>query len=477
MAWRFREVLARPVRAAFEGAVALASDPVFVVGLDGRIICWNAAAERLYGYSAEEMVGAPIARLAPPGRLDDLIAALDRHLRGLPPAPFDAVRRDKQGRSRHVAVRLAALRDRAGRLIAIAALHSERPPLPPTPADAAEEDRNLRDLFEHASVAIHCLSRDGTILWANRAELDALGYDADEYIGHNIAQFLADPDEALAILARLAAGESARNVEVRLRAKDGSVRTMLVNSDIRWDNGQFVHTRCVSIDITDRKEAEQALRETEQRFRTLADSAPLLIWMAGPDGKTVFFNRRWLEFTGRSLEATLGDGWILDVHPEDRPRVLDQYRDALERHAPFRLEYRLRRHDGVYRWVLDNGAPIIGAGGEFAGFIGSAVDITEMREAAEERELVAAREARIEGVLLTAREMSHLLNNSITGAIGSLELLAHNPTHEGYQALIPGALAGLENAARYLRELQNIVRVETKQTPVGEALDLGRSTA
>lgn len=431
------------------------------MALDGRIIGWNAAAERLYGYSAGEMIGTPASRIAPVNGRDDLAMALDRHLQGLPAAPFEAVRHARGGRSVAVTIQLAPLRSPGGRLVAIAAIHR---------ASAAAE----HDPLEGAAVGVHTIDPVGTVRWANRTLLDRLGYRPEEFIGQPIAAFAADLESLQASIGRSEGSEPVRTFDLRLRAKDGEVRHLLVTAGPCREPGGSI--RYVSIDITARNQAVQGIEESERQLRVLVQGAPVLLWVSGASAKMTYFNQPWLDFTGRPIEATIGDGWIADVHPDDLSPLVERLLAAFQAREPFRAEHRLRRRDGAFRWMLSVGRPVVGAGGEFGGFLGATVEIESLRHAAEEREQAAARDARIDGVLLAAREMSHLLNNSIAGAIGSLELLAANPGHERYQALIPGALTGLESAARHLRELQNIVRVETKQTPVGESLDLQRST-
>ena len=130
-----------------------------------------------------------------------------------------------------------------------------------------------------------------------------------------------------------------------------------------------------------RQQAETALRASEARFRTMAEAAPVLLWMAGEDMGCTYFNQQWLEFTGRTMEQELGYGWVDNVHPDDSGACLDLYTTAFVARQPFEMEYRLRRADGVYRWVLDRGVPLVTPEGHFSGYIGSAIDITMRKEA------------------------------------------------------------------------------------------------
>jgi len=131
------------------------------------------------------------------------------------------------------------------------------------------------------------------------------------------------------------------------------------------------------------KRAETQVRESEERFRLLANTAPVMIWTAGTDRKCSYVNKTWLDFTGRPFEAELGNGWVEGVHPDDSKRCFETYADAFKRRESFEMEYRLRRKDGEYRWVLDKGVPRFDPDSTFAGYIGSCIDITD-RKLAEE---------------------------------------------------------------------------------------------
>jgi len=177
--------------------------------------------------------------------------------------------------------------------------------------------------------------------------------------------------------------------EYRITRPDGSTRWMAGHGSVELDEcGKPAFARGMSRDITLRKQAEDALRESEERFRTVANAAPVMIWMSGTDKACTFFNKGWLDFTGRKLEQELGNGWADGVHREDFDRWRDIYGNSFDARQPFTMEYRLRRSDGEYRWVLDIGTPRFAADGAFLGYIGSCIDITERKRGEEKFRLV-----------------------------------------------------------------------------------------
>lgn len=259
----------------------------------------------------------------------------------------------------------------------------------------------LAEFFENASLGIHWVGSDGTVLRVNQAELDLLGYDRDEYVGRHIAGFHVDQPVIDDILSRLTCGETLREYPARLRCKNGSIRDVLINSNVRFQDGQFIHTRCFTRDVTDQKRVEQALRESEARFRLMADASPVLIWVSDLDRHRTYFNKGWLDFTGRTLEEETGMGWTIGAHPDDEARCFHLQTEAFDRREPFETEFRLRRVDGVYRWILDRGVPRFDEHGTFLGYVGSCVDITDLKHA---QDALRDNEQRLSGIITSAMD-------------------------------------------------------------------------
>ena len=167
-------------------------------------------------------------------------------------------------------------------------------------------------------------------------------------------------------------------------------------------------------------EAQLSTRESEKRFRSMADSAPVLIWVSDEDKLFTYFNKQWLMFRGRTMEEELGMGWLVGVHPDDYETFLNMYTDAFHQRKSFEMEYRLLRHDGVYRWVLDRGIPRLAENDHFAGYIGSVVDITDMKEQEDNlRQAAAVFDNTTEGLLITdANAIIKAVNPSFTTVTG-----------------------------------------------------------
>jgi PAS domain S-box-containing protein len=221
----------------------------------------------------------------------------------------------------------------------------------------------------------------------------------------------------------------------------------------------------LAVVIEEDKRAQSALRESEARFRNVADTAPVLIWMSGPDKEGVFFNKGWLEFTGRTLDEELGDGWLKAVHPDDLAHCLDVCGTAFGRQEPFTIEFRLRRKDREYRWVLDTGTPRFEAG-VFVGYIGSCLDITELKQAELDQQLQSTELARVGRVALMgelAASLAHEVNNPlgamVANASAGQRLLAQGQLDKDeFRELLADIVMDGHRAREVIQGIRNMVR-------------------
>ncbi|HWE60497.1 MAG TPA: PAS domain-containing sensor histidine kinase, partial [Chloroflexota bacterium] len=310
-----------------------------------------------------------------------------------------------------------------------------------------QRDRLYRLLVENSLGLMCSHDLDGVLLSINPAAAHSLGYQAQDGIGRNLREFLAPAIRPLfdAYLARIRRQPSDTGL-LRLVARDGSERVWMYHNVRYEEPGAAPLVLGHAVDLTERLQAEQALKESEERFRVMVNTVPVLIWMAAPDGARTFFNAPWLEFTGRSLGQEAGSGWMDAIQPDDAPRCRHLYRRAVQARADFRIEYRLRRADGTFRWVRDMGVPRFAPDGTFAGFIGSCIDITADRQAVEEREARSQAEAALrlrDDVLALA---THDLRAPLTSIMGRIDLVT--------QHLQRGGVADTTYLARQMQALR-----------------------
>lgn len=229
----------------------------------------------------------------------------------------------------------------------------------------------------------------GELSWSERCKA-VFGLPADAEITYDIFLSRLHPDdrEPLNEIVRRSldpAGSGEYDTEYRAVCDDGTVRWIAAKGRAFFD-GEGSSRRAVRfigtvLDITERKGVEEILRESESRFRNLADNAPVMVWVTDATGYCSYLSKSWYEFTGQTEAEALGFGWVAATHPDDQAMAHDAFVKATAKQAPFRVEYRLKNRAGEYRWAIDAAAPRFGSDGEYLGFVGSVIDITESKEA------------------------------------------------------------------------------------------------
>ncbi len=290
-------------------------------------------------------------------------------------------------------------------------------------AELQNSEKRFKEIFNYSQFGIYRTSLEGKILDVNPALLKMLGYQsAGELKGVDISKAdRAARGRRKEFISYFESHDYIVGFESEWLRKDGS--TLFVRESaraVRDEYGKIRFFEGTVEDITDAVSYKHALMESEERFSLLADSAPVMIWLSGADKLFFYFNKYWLDFTGRSLITEIGHGWMENIHPEDVEKFVRFYLSEFDKRNPIELEYRLKRYDGVYRWILSYGSPRYLQNGNFAGYIGTSFDITDrklMEDALKESEEIyrGVVQSLSEGVLITDLNGRILfVNNGVT---------------------------------------------------------------
>ncbi|WP_148662873.1 PAS domain-containing sensor histidine kinase [Scytonema hofmannii] len=245
-----------------------------------------------------------------------------------------------------------------------------------------QSESRLRFFVESDLIGIISSDIHGRLKEVNDAFLSIVGYTRKDFLVERLEGKDLTPPEFLpldeAALAEAKVKGSSSPYEKAYIRKDGTRVPVLVGCTIVGE--QQEEAIAFVLDISELKRTQAALTESEKRFRHVTDTAPMMVWMSGRDKLCNYFNKPWLEFTGRTMEMETGNGWLEGLHPEDLQHCLETYMSAFDARLRFQMEYRLRRFDGKYRWLFDIGVPRLTPEGEFLGYIGSCIDIEDRKQ-------------------------------------------------------------------------------------------------
>ena len=283
----------------------------------------------------------------------------------------------------------------------------------PVPVSAYGGSCDLEDFFENGAIALHLVGPDGTILKANKAELELLGYDTDDYIGRNIADFHADRAVIDDILTQLGRGEKIVKYPARLVAKGGGIRHVEITSSAQFRDGKFNNTRCFSVDVTERVLAQAQLRQRDQQMSQVLDALPAAVYTTDAQGRITYYNRAAVELAGR--EPTLGeDEWCVTFKiftPDGKHLPHDQcpMAVALKENRPVRgVEALAQRPDGTLVPFLPFPTPIVSEAGELLGAVNMLVDISDRKHSETQQKILLD-------------ELNHRVKNNMQMLCGLLE--------------------------------------------------------
>ena len=285
-------------------------------------------------------------------------------------------------------------------------------------AIAGEPELDLSDFFENGTIGLHLVGADGTILKANPADYEPLGYTADEYVGQPIMRFHVDDETISDILARLSAGEKLDKYPARLKAKDGSIRHVLISSSVCFHNGEFVNTRCFTLDVTEKVRAEEALREAQERLSATYNNVLAGIAECDDEGCFIRMNDAFETITGYSKDELLAKTLFDITHPEDLASEREQYgRQVAGKIDHYATSKRYVRKDGQLLWVEVTSSTVRREDGSFAYGVRMVQDITERKRAEDQKKLLLDElNHRVKNTLATVQALAAHTARSATSA-------------------------------------------------------------
>jgi PAS domain S-box-containing protein len=468
--YQIRNYLAEQERSlqaqALLGAIVSSSDDAIVSKtLEGIILSWNAGAERLFGYSATEAIGQPITLLIPPERQDEESAILERLGRGERIEHFETVRVAKDGRRLEISLTISPLKDSAGRVIGASKIARDITERKQAENKLRASEDRFRTLFESVPVAVYSCNAASEIQEFNRRAVELWGRepaagDTDERFCGSFKLFRPDgsfmPHEQGPV-AEVLAGKipAVHDAEMLIERPDGSRVTVVVNiRPLRNRHGAVMGAINCFYDITERKRAERALRESETRFRQLADAMPQIVWAARPDGYIDYYNERWYEYTGFP-ECYGQESWEPILHPDDVQRCVETYFGCIRAGEPYQIEYRFKdRFKGGYRWFMGRALPIKNGEGRIVRWFGTCTDIDDVKQAEESLKEVDRHKNEFLAML------AHELRNPLAPILNALQFLGlkrpADPDTQWGQDLIERQVRHL---SRLVDDLLNVARI------------------
>ncbi|MBL7727819.1 MAG: PAS domain S-box protein [Dinghuibacter sp.] len=456
--------------------------PLLVYDWDTQeVLDVNEACLNLYGYTREEMLQMNVSDIRPADDLSHFISRLEldkqqfpghkEYLKGYTHhkrkdgnsffAEIDSYHLNFNGRS----AILASIRD----------ITEKR--------NTQEQNRYLASIVDNVSDAIYTCDMGLNIISWNRAAEEMYGISAADAIGKTLGHFLEPVYETGSreqVINEVNTNGFWKG-EVSFRHPvSGAVITLLSSvttlKNSKLQPNAFVIT---SKDISERKMAEKIISESESRFRAMADSAPVMIWVTNEHDNTIYYNQGWLNFTGKTLTEEISEQWEYKVHPEDRPGAMVEYYKAVAHKRPFTIEYRLRKNDGTYHWVIDRGSPRFLPDGSFVGYTGVCFNIQDRREVEarllnieQEKQKLVTR-AGIEGQEKEREEIGRELHDNVNQLISSAKLYMEvvKRETEGGEEMVNRSIETLNLAIQEIRRLSKNLTPPTLDLGINDAIE------
>jgi diguanylate cyclase (GGDEF)-like protein/PAS domain S-box-containing protein len=386
-----------------------ANDIIYVHDLTGNYLSMNQAAERIFGYTRDEAINLNMTQVVVPEQIEFVRQKLVAKLNGeATETAYEVDCLKKSGERITLEVNSTAIY-KDGVVIAVQGIARDITERKQAEEALRESENQYRDLFENANDLIYTHDLKGNFTSLNRAGEKITGYAREEALKMNLAQVVAPGslEAAKAMTARKLAVDTPTTYDVDIISKDGRVVSLELSTRLIKKKGVPVGIQGVGRDITERKRAEEALRASERRYRQLGEGIFHQVWTADASGKLDYVNARTLEYFDRSYEEMLGEGWMAIVHPDDLPECLERWSHSISTGEFYETEFRLKRHDGVYRWHKARANPGTDGVGTIVKWFGTNTDIDDQKRG-EEMLNYYARHDTLTGLPNRAEFMNHL---------------------------------------------------------------------
>jgi len=436
---------------------------IAVIDSEGHFLHCNQKLSQITGRSVADLIGHKCSEIT---HQDDWPASqtLMADLRNGSRTEFIAEKRylRPDGATVWVNVAVSPLRDPSGRFDRLIALVEDITARKRAEEMVQERERRLRRVLERMPVGAYICDRNGLITYYNHqaeqmwGRAPKLNDPMDRYCG-SFKMFAPDgtpmPHSECWMALAIQNETAYDGHEVLVERGDGKRMTVLAHASPIWDDDDaLIGAVNVLVDISDRKHAEELVRESEDRFRHLADNVPVLIWLSGPDGYE-FVNREWLRFAGCGFDRLKGTGWQDLLHPSDAPGFLAAYERAYQQRQRFEMQLRFRRADGEYRWLRVTAVPRIGDGGQLLGFVGCSVDITDIKRS---EDTLREADQRKDEFLAT---LAHELRNPLAPIRNSLQILRVGSDDESVSKVHDMLERQVDQMVRLVDDLLEVSRI------------------
>jgi PAS domain S-box-containing protein len=377
--------LSRRNDALLQFLVESSDDAIICKSLEGKIVTWNAGAQRIYGYTAEEVIGKPIFILVPPEIPNEIPEILEKIKRGDHVDHYQTVRIRKDRGRINVSICASPIKDERDNIIGASVIARDITENMKHVRALGESKKKYRRLIENIRDIVFAVGVNGKVTFVSPSAERVTGSKLNEIVGKPFLDFFPSikVGHAQSTFAKMLKGECVKGEQAMIPRRDGTPVYYEVDMYPVFLNGEVVGIQGVARDVSERIEVEEVLHASLDRYRSFIEATGELGWTTNADGEVVEDIPSFRKFTGQTYQEVKGRGWLKALHPDDIERTAQIWKEAIRTKSKYEIEYRLRRYDGAYSYFMARGVPVLKEDGSVREWVGSCIDITERKNAEE----------------------------------------------------------------------------------------------